>query len=78
MEDVNRIPVVSRMTTYCRKAVHYGISLSKRYSASLYIIHVVHNPFGLEGWNRPSSVWSIESDKTGVHGFPCEMAIVKF
>ncbi len=53
MEDVNRILVVSRMTTYCRKAIHYGISLSKRYGASLYIIHVVHNPFGLEGWNLP-------------------------
>jgi len=53
MEDVNRILVVSRMTTYCRKAVHYGISLSKRYNASLYIMHVVHNPFGLEGWNLP-------------------------
>jgi len=53
MEDINRILVVSRMTTYCRKAVHYGISLSKRYGASLYIIHVVHNPFGLEGWNLP-------------------------
>ncbi len=53
MEDINRILVVSRMTAYCRKAVHYGISLSKKYGASLYIIHVVHNPFGLEGWNLP-------------------------
>jgi nucleotide-binding universal stress UspA family protein len=53
MEDVSRILVVSRMTTYCKKAVHYGISLSKTYGASLYIIHVVHNPFGLEGWNLP-------------------------
>lgn len=53
MDDINRILVVSRMTTYCRKAVHYGISLSKKYGAALYVIHVVHNPFGLEGWNLP-------------------------
>ena len=53
MEDINRILVVSRMTTFCRKAVHYGISLSKKFGASLYIIHVGHNPFGLEGWNLP-------------------------
>ncbi|HAM53191.1 MAG TPA: universal stress protein [Nitrospiraceae bacterium] len=53
MEDIKRILVVSRMTTYCRKALHYGISLSKRYGASLSIIHVVHNPFGLEGWTLP-------------------------
>lgn len=53
MEDISRILVVSRMTTFCRKAVHYGISLSKKYGASLYVVHVVHNPFGLEGWNLP-------------------------
>jgi hypothetical protein len=40
MEDIKRILVVSRMTTYCRKALHYGISLSKRYGASLSIIHL--------------------------------------
>ncbi len=56
MEDINRILVVSRKTTYCRLAVHYGISLSKKYGASLYVIHVVHNPFGLEGWNLPPLV----------------------
>lgn len=53
MEDINRILVVSRMTAQCGKAVHYGVSLSKKYGASLYVIHVVHNPFGLEGWNLP-------------------------
>ena len=53
MEDVSRILVVSRMTTYCKKAVHYGISLSKKYNAALYIIHVIHNPSGLEGWTLP-------------------------
>ena len=54
MEDIKRILVVSRMTTFCRKAVHYGISLAKQYGASLSVIHVVHNPFGLEGWNLPA------------------------
>ncbi len=53
MEDIKRILAVSRMTTYCRKAVHYGVSLAKKYGASLYVMHVVHNPFGLEGWNLP-------------------------
>ena len=53
MEDIKRILVVSRLTAYCRKAVHYGISLSRKYGASLFVMHVVHNPFGLEGWNLP-------------------------
>ncbi|HSB31238.1 MAG TPA: universal stress protein [Candidatus Sulfobium mesophilum] len=53
MEDIRRILAVSRMTTYCRKVVHYGISLSEKYNALLYVIHVMHNPPGLEGWNLP-------------------------
>ncbi len=53
MDDIKRILVVSRLTAHCRKAVHYGISLAKKYGASLYVMHVVHNPFGLEGWNLP-------------------------
>jgi universal stress protein A len=53
MDDIKRILVVSRLTAHCRKAVHYGVSLSKKYGAELFVIHVVHNPFGLEGWNLP-------------------------
>ena len=54
MEDIMKILVVSRMTKYCREAVHYGVSLARKYGAELAIIHVVHNPFGLEGWNLPT------------------------
>jgi universal stress protein A len=53
MEDINRILVVTRSTKYCQKAVHYGVSLAKRYGAELSILHVIHNPFGMEGWNLP-------------------------
>ena len=35
MDDVKRILVVSRLTAHCGKAVHYGISLAKKYAASL-------------------------------------------
>jgi nucleotide-binding universal stress UspA family protein len=40
MEDVKRILVVSRDTKYCRKAVQYGVSLSRKYGAELYVIHM--------------------------------------
>jgi nucleotide-binding universal stress UspA family protein len=53
MEDVKRILVVSRDTKYDRKAVHYGVSLSRKYGAELYVIHVVHDPFIFGGWNLP-------------------------
>jgi nucleotide-binding universal stress UspA family protein len=53
MDGIKRILVVSRSTKYCRKAVHYGILLAKKHEAELYVIHAIHNPFGLEGWNVP-------------------------
>ena len=53
MEDIKRILVVSRDTQYCRNAVRYGFSLAEKYGAKLYVIHAIHNPFSLEGWNLP-------------------------
>jgi universal stress protein A len=53
MEDIKKILVVSRMTRYCEKAVHYGVSLAKKYGAALSVVHVMHDPFGIEGWNLP-------------------------
>ena len=53
MEDVKRIMVVSRDTKYCRKAVKYGVALSRIYGAELYVIHVVHDPLIFGGWNLP-------------------------
>lgn len=53
MAGISRILVVSGITRNSQKAFHYGVSLSRKYKADLYLIHVVHNPFGLEGWNLP-------------------------
>ncbi len=53
MEDLKNILVVSRMSRYCGKAVHLGVSLARKYGASLCVLHVVHDPFGIEGWNLP-------------------------
>jgi universal stress protein A len=61
MDDVKRILVVSRMTTYCRKALHYGISLAKKYGAELYFIHCTHNPFVFE-WPLSVPVWVLAED----------------
>jgi universal stress protein A len=60
MEDVKQILVVSRMTRYCGTAVHFGVSLAKKYGAALTVVHVVHDPFGIEGWNLP--VPNLEKD----------------
>ena len=33
-----------------------GISLAQKYEAKLFVIHVMHNPFMLEGWNSIPSL----------------------
>ncbi len=53
METINRILVNSGATKYCQKAVRYGIELARKYNVELYDIHVIHNPFGYEGFNLP-------------------------
>ena len=50
MEDIRRILVVSRSTKYCQRAVRYGVSLTQKYEAELYVLHVIHDPFHLEQW----------------------------
>ena len=60
MEEFKNILVVSRMTKYCEKAVHYGASLARQYNAKMTVVHVVHDPFGIEGWNLP--VPNLEKD----------------
>ena len=54
METFNKILVVSRSTHDCLKAVRTGISLARKYGAKLYILHVIHDPFSLDGWNLPT------------------------
>lgn len=53
MEDIKRILVLSRSTKDCKKAVHYGISLARKYGAQLSILHVVHDLFFLRGSSLP-------------------------
>ncbi len=50
MENFKRILVVSRDTKYCKTAVHYGVSISSKFGADLYILHVIDDSIGLEGF----------------------------
>ena len=62
MKDIKRILVVSRSTKYCRKAVHYGITLAKTYGADLYVVHLFDDPFSLEGWNLPIPMGTVQEE----------------
>jgi nucleotide-binding universal stress UspA family protein len=51
MPEFKRILVVSRMVQSSKMVIQAGISLARKYNAKLFIIHSVHNPFALKGWN---------------------------
>ncbi|MGA8180700.1 MAG: universal stress protein [Desulfobacterales bacterium] len=53
MKTLKNILVVSRSTLHCREAVKVGISLAHQYDAKLHLLHVIHDPFNLDGWNLP-------------------------
>jgi universal stress protein A len=46
VKEINHILVVCRLFKDLKMAVRYGASLSKRFGASLSVIHVVHKPYG--------------------------------
>lgn len=53
METFNNILVVSRSTKHCIKVLRTGISLARKYDAKLHLLHIMHDPFNLNGWNLP-------------------------
>ena len=63
MKTFKNILVVSRSTKYCREAVETGISLAHQYGAKLYLLHVIHDPFNLDGWNLPVYSFHNEYEK---------------
>jgi nucleotide-binding universal stress UspA family protein len=53
METFENILVVSRSTQHCIRVLRKGISLARKYGANLHIVHIIHDPFSLNGWNLP-------------------------
>jgi nucleotide-binding universal stress UspA family protein len=63
METFYNILVVSRSTKHCLEAVRTGISLARKFGAKLYILHVIHDPFNMDGWNLPAPTFQDEYRK---------------
>jgi nucleotide-binding universal stress UspA family protein len=63
METFNNILVVSRSTEHCIKVLRKGISLARKYNAKLHILHIIHDPFNLDGWNLPAPAFNDEYKK---------------
>lgn len=63
MKHPERVLVVCLCTKRSLDAVQWGVSFARNYGAELFVTHIVHNPFGLEGWNLPiSSAKTIEDE----------------
>ena len=60
MREIKRILAMCGVTTCCQEIVDCGVNLARSYKAELYFIHIIHNPFGMEGWNLP--MFSLEED----------------
>jgi nucleotide-binding universal stress UspA family protein len=53
MKTFNNILVVSRSTQHCIKVLRTGIALARKFDARLHVLHIIHDPFNLNGWNLP-------------------------
>jgi nucleotide-binding universal stress UspA family protein len=53
METFNNILVVSRSTRHCVKVLRTGIALARKFGARLHVLHIIHDPFSVNGWNLP-------------------------
>jgi nucleotide-binding universal stress UspA family protein len=54
METFNNILVVTRSTKHCIKVLRTGIALARKFDAKLHILHIINDPFSLNGWNLPA------------------------
>lgn len=64
METFNSILVVSRSTTHCVKVLRNGIALARKFDARLNVLHIIHDPFSVNGWNLP--VPSLDDEYTSM------------
>ena len=53
MKNYARILVVSRMNSYSRETVRFGVSIARKYDAKLLVLHLVANPVETMGSYQP-------------------------
>ncbi len=60
MNNIKRVLVVCMLTSRCGPVVRAAVDQARSFGAELYVAHIIHNPFGIEGWNLPLP--SLEQD----------------
>lgn len=51
MKTFSNILIVSRSTKHCTKVLRTGISMARKYGAKLHILHIMYDPFNVDGWH---------------------------
>ena len=60
MNNIKRVLVVCSLTSRCGPVVRAAVDQARKFGADLFVAHIIHNPFGIEGWNLPLP--SLEED----------------
>ena len=60
MAEIRKILAMCGITRCCQEVIDYSIAMARNNNAELFFIHIIHNPFGLEGWNLP--MMSLDDD----------------
>jgi nucleotide-binding universal stress UspA family protein len=53
MKSFSNILVVSRSNRHCIKVLRTAIALARKFDARLHVLHIIHDPFSVNGWNLP-------------------------
>ncbi|HTP66317.1 MAG TPA: universal stress protein [Geobacteraceae bacterium] len=60
MAEIRKILAMCGISRCCQEVIDYSIAMARNNNAELFFIHIIHNPFGLEGWNLP--MMSLDED----------------
>lgn len=64
MKTFSNILIVSRSTRHCAKVLRTGIDMARKYNAKLYILHIMYDPFNIDGWHLSAAAIDDEYKKT--------------
>lgn len=53
MSEIQKVLAICRMTSQCGPVVRAAAAQARSFGARLYVLHVIYDPFGIEGWSLP-------------------------
>ena len=63
MVEYKNILICTDFSEDANIAFLHALNLAKKYGAKLHILHIIHDPFNLNGWNLPAPAFNDEYKK---------------